>query len=355
MSKTILRNLNSRIYEHPFDREALNTLEGTPGLETLVKAFYKHGIEKLMRIQYTGSYLKITPRNYPEIYRILEDVCQTLALDQLPELYIQWDYGVNAFTSGVEKTLIVINSGVVDLMSPEEISFILGHEVGHIKSQHVLYHQMAAIFPLIGDLIGSATLGLGSLVSKGVELALLNWERMSEFTADRAGLLACQDMNVANQTMVKLAGVPRKYFDRINLEEFTTQAREFESFDYNTVDKMVKVFSIMWQNHPWTVMRGAELLKWIESGAYGKILAGQYLLPPPSNYPPHYNGNYPPGPRDSGPYPPNNYKQADSPHGNYDSQNGAHQIIKPKFCSKCGQALSPQSKFCPRCGSRIST
>jgi Zn-dependent protease with chaperone function len=330
MSKTILRNLNSRAYEHPFDREALNTLEGTPGLEPLIKAFYKHGVEKLMRIQYTGSYLKITPRNYPEIYHLLEDVCHTLDLRQLPELYIQWDYGVNAFTTGVEKTLIVINSGVVDLMSPEEITFILGHEAGHIKSQHVLYHQMASVFPIIGDLIGSATLGLGSLVSKGVELALLNWERMSEFTADRAGLLACQDINIANQTMVKLAGVPRKYFDRINLDEFNAQAREFETFDYNTVDKMVKVFSIMWQDHPWTVMRGAELIKWVDSGAYDKILAGQYLLPPPP--PPVSPSSYQPG------YPP--VPPADPAPG-------------PHFCSHCGQALLPQSKFCSRCGAKV--
>lgn len=64
----------------------------------------------------------------------------------------------NAFAAGVEDPIIVINSGAIDLLTYEELLFIIGHEVGHIKSQHVLYSQMAQILPILGDIIGSATL-----------------------------------------------------------------------------------------------------------------------------------------------------------------------------------------------------
>jgi Zn-dependent protease with chaperone function len=99
---------------------------------------------------------------------------------------------VNAFTAGVERPIVVVTSGAVDLLTHEELAFLIGHELGHIKSGHVLYHQMADILPLLGSIVASATLGMGGLVSTGIQLALLNWYRMSEFPADRAGLLVCK-------------------------------------------------------------------------------------------------------------------------------------------------------------------
>ncbi|MGB9812168.1 MAG: M48 family metallopeptidase [Thermovenabulum sp.] len=128
-----------------------------------------------------------------------------------------------------------------------------------------------------GEIVGSITLGAGKLLSTGLQIALLNWVRMSEFTADRAGLLTCQDPKVAATALMKLAGVPQKYFDRIRIDEFINQAKEFEDYDYDTLDKVAKYLSIMWQDHPWTVMRTSELFKWVESGGYGSIMK-KYVL-----------------------------------------------------------------------------
>ncbi|MGB9977622.1 MAG: M48 family metalloprotease [Thermovenabulum sp.] len=69
---------------------------------------------------------------------------------------------------------------------------------------------MAQVFPILGEIVGSITLGAGKLLSTGLQIALLNWVRMSEFTADRAGLLTCQDPEVAASALMKLAGVPQK-------------------------------------------------------------------------------------------------------------------------------------------------
>lgn len=71
---------------------------------------------------------------------------------------------------------------------------------------------------------------------------------------------------------MKLAGTPKKYFDKINVNEFINQAKEFEDYDYDTLDKVAKYLSIMWQDHPWTVMRASELFKWVESGEYESIM-----------------------------------------------------------------------------------
>ena len=127
----------------------------------------------------------------------------------IPELYIA-PGEINAITAGVERPLIVLYAGAVDLLTPEELLFVMAHEVGHIKSAHVLYYQIAEFIPVIGEIVGAATFGLGEFFGAGLQLALLRWKRMSEYTADRAGLLACKDAEVALRTMMKLAGLPAK-------------------------------------------------------------------------------------------------------------------------------------------------
>ncbi|WP_207708772.1 M48 family metalloprotease [Heliobacterium mobile] len=315
MKQKQLVGLRSTEYEHPFDRNALEALRGTPGLETIVKKFNHYGIEKLLKIRYTGSNIKVDDRNYPELYDTLRQVCAIIDLPEIPDLYIQWGYEINAFTAGVEKPIIVLNSSCIDFLSKEELMFIIGHEAGHIKSQHVLYHQIAEVLPIMGDIIGNATLGIGSLISTGAEIALLNWQRMSEFTADRAGLLACQDANIATKAMVKLAGVPQKYFNSINVEEFIAQAKEFEGYDYDTLDKIVKLMSTMWMSHPWTVMRGAEFFKWIDTGEYDRLLSANRLE--------NLIGN--------------------------SNASGTGKMA----CPNCGATLKGVEKFCPYCGNKI--
>ena len=130
---------------------------------------------------------------FSDLHRTYKNCCEVLNLDKSPDLYIRQDPKVNAFVAGVEKPIIIINSGCVDLLTEDELIFILGHELGHIKSQHILYHQMAAMLPIIGDIVGNATLGLGGILSTSLQVALLNWKRKSEFTADRAGILSCQN------------------------------------------------------------------------------------------------------------------------------------------------------------------
>ena len=275
MDKIKLEGLHPVEFQHTLDMKAIKALSTNKGFKTLVTQFNKHGIERVLRIQLTGSAIKINERNFPDISAYLEQACVTLDVKSVPPLYAEWNYSINGGVVGVEKPMININSGCIDLLSEEELIFLLGHEMGHIKCNHVLYHQMAQIMPIIGGIIGDLTLGIGGILATGLELALLNWYRMSEFSSDRAGLLACQDIDVAVKVLSKMAGTPGKYFDSINTEDFLDQAREFEGFDYDKLDKIAKAVSIMGSTHPWTVMRASELLKWIESGEYDKVLNRQ--------------------------------------------------------------------------------
>jgi hypothetical protein len=71
---------------------------------------------------------------------------------------------------------------------------------------------------------------------------------------------------------MKMAGMPIKHFNEMNYNAFIDQAREFKQLDYATMNKIVKFISIMDQSHPWTVMRAAELLNWVNAGEYDRFI-----------------------------------------------------------------------------------
>ena len=265
-NKKELPGLEHHQYEHSFDKKALSSLESTPGLTAAGRIITKQVTERIYTIQFTGSNVKVTRTNYPHIYEYLDYACQILDVKRKPDLYIQWGYGVNAFTIGSQNPVVVINSGLIDLCDDNEILFIIGHELGHIKSNHMLYHMMAQTISSVIEFVPG-----GDLITAPLKYALLYWDRMSEFTADRAGLLCCQDKEAMLRAFVKMAGLPIHYFDQLDTTSFIQQAAEFRQLDYDNLNKAFKFISIMESTHPWTVMRAAELLNWMDSGDYDMV------------------------------------------------------------------------------------
>ena len=273
MTRQILTGLQHSQYEHPFDKMALEKLEAIPLLTKFFNWITTNTVEKIYTVQYTGSNLKVTPTSYPKIYRYLEDACKILDLQKVPDLYIEWGYSINACTVGAEHPIIILNSGLIDLCDEEEIMFVIGHEVGHIKSNHMLYHMMVQVVNYFID-----SLPGGTLIAGGLQYALYYWYRMSEFTADRAGLLCCQNQDAMIRAFIKMAGLPKSEYGNIHTDAFLQQARDFKMLDYDGLNKAVKLLSIADDSHPWTVMRSAELLKWIDNGEYGRFIKKQRSL-----------------------------------------------------------------------------
>ncbi|MEN1760239.1 M48 family metalloprotease [Anoxynatronum sibiricum] len=272
MGRIILQGLQPFEYEHRFDRMALEQLKKAKGFDTLVKAFYKHWAERLYKMQFAGSYLQVDKDNFPRIHRMLLNSCRIMEMEKIPALYIKYDYSVNAFVAGIEEPALVFHSGCLDLLTDDELMYLFGHELGHIKSNHMLYRQISMVLPEIGKRLGYVTFGVGELAAQAITLALLHWYRMSEFTADRAGLLTAQNIDASTTTLMKIAGLPERFYDKVNVESFKRQAQAFEDYDYERMDKAAKLFSVMGNTHPWTVMRAKELFNWQTEGGYAATL-----------------------------------------------------------------------------------
>jgi len=276
MERKILTGLNSKAYEHPFDRQALAALQKMPGISLLLKKINEYGIDRLLRLQSLGSEIKITDRNFPQLYQSLQEACQILDISPFPELYFFRGQGnIQTYIVGVEKPIIGIDFEGMKFLNPDELVYIFGYEVARIKSQHMMYHQMAVIMPTFKTVLSSTTLGFGGLLASGLELTLFNWLVMARLTADRAGLLACQNINVATTTLLKIAGLPEEYITNTVVEDFLVQARDFAANDLSNLDQVTKILSYSGSNLSWVTMRACELLKWYDSGEYDQLIKQQ--------------------------------------------------------------------------------
>src|SRR5881227_2327697 len=160
---------------------------------------------------------------------------------------------------------------------------VIGHELGHIKSGHVLYRTMALGITLLLTIVGDMTLGIGRLIGRSLEATLLEWYRKSEFTADRSSLLVVQDPQVMLSLMMKFAGGTLFQRNQLDTQEFLKQADLYEAVDANLLDRIYKMLLVVPVSHPLTIVRARESINWSESREYKDILDGRYTRTSGSN------------------------------------------------------------------------
>jgi Zn-dependent protease with chaperone function len=261
--------------QHPYDRAALSALQKVPGLDIIVRKFIELLPERVAYIQNVAQTIRVSPVQCPQLYILLQEACAILDVAE-PELYVAQMPTPNAYTSGCERPYIVVTTGLLDLLNENEVLATIAHELGHIKCGHVLYKTMARGITLLLNLIGKMTLGLGELVGMSLEGALLEWDRMAEFTADRAAALVAQDSQVMLSLMMKLAGGTLFQRDQMDANEFLKQADLYEQVDANLLDRMYKLLIVTPVSHPLIIVRARESVNWSESQEFENILAGNY-------------------------------------------------------------------------------
>ncbi len=266
-------DLSKHAYIHPADSKALAALKAVPGIDSALKKLLEVTGESAIRVTFMASAVKVTPKQCPDLHAKLQIVCTTLGVP-MPDLYIQQNPIVNAFTGGVEKPIIVLHSSLIERLNEEETLAVIAHEVGHIHAEHVLYLTAANL------ILAIATIPLASLpiavilkevLTATMRGALLAWMRRAELSCDRAALLVVQDPHVVGRTMMKLAG--GTFASKINYDLFLEQAREFQrNYDENKLDKFWADIINAGLSHPFPIWRVSEILKWVESGEYEEVM-----------------------------------------------------------------------------------
>ena len=241
------------------------------GFDVLLRKLSGLFNERAFRLQFLASGVRVSERQFPQINDMVRDGAYVLDLPEIPEVFVTQNPVVNAMALGSDKPFIVINTGLIDLLDAEELRAVVGHELGHVLSGHAVYRTM--LFHLINLAARIAWVPLGYIGLRGIIWGLEEWYRKSELSCDRAGLLAGQDPDASRRVLMKLAGGAR--LSELNSDAFLEQAHDYDAVP-DVRDGLLKILQLQGNTHPFAVVRFAELTRWIESGEYERILAGDY-------------------------------------------------------------------------------
>jgi len=186
---------------------------------------------QLTRAGTRGSAVRLSRRQFPDIYSLKEDFARRLVLRRDPEIYLMSGNGtLNAFAASTfGHDFVVIHSELFSNTyetNKDALAFIVGHELGHLRLGHTrLWYQLSTAYidrvPLLGGFLS----------------------RAREFSCDRHGAYLAPQ---GEEGLVLLAA-GRYAYKEVDVDELLEQAREFRGF-WPAVAQLP-------QSHPFTVRR----------------------------------------------------------------------------------------------------
>jgi Zn-dependent protease with chaperone function len=268
--RKVLTQIAPVAWEHPADRAALQTLRSIPGFDEAVRKIVGTLGERGIRLLFQANAVRVGPTQFPLLHGLMTEATATMDWPEAPEVYVTQTPLVNAGAVGVDRPFIILNSGAVSLLDTDELRVLLGHELGHVMSGHALYRTVLILLLELGFQNLPFLAGVALLP---IKLALLEWYRKSELSADRAGLLTSQDQTAAMRVFLKLAGGGN--LQQMDLNAFMQQAGEYEERG-GALDTIYKILNTLGATHPFNTLRAAELNRWVDGGAYARIVGGEY-------------------------------------------------------------------------------
>jgi Zn-dependent protease with chaperone function len=262
-------NISSKAYEHPADRAATAALKAVPMLDTVVRKLIEWGFERALRQFHLGNSVKVGEEQLPELWAAQVAMCRILDMPEVYNLYVTTPVMGVAQAVGTTKPILVMDSIALRNLGSGERRALIAHELGHILSDHMVYRTALNILLSVGSPLG---IFLG-IPFRAVRAVLLEWYRAAELSCDRAATIAVRDPQIVCRLhMVIAAGMPAS---ELNLDGFMAQAMEYETWD-DPSDRVRRFFNELGKSHPDAVRRVSEVMKWVQSGDYDRIIRGEY-------------------------------------------------------------------------------
>jgi len=193
--------------------------------------------------QLIGNSLMITEEQFPDIYEIVKENIKQLNIKKI-KIFLYQDPYINAYTIGFFPPYsIVLTSALVESLSRDELDFVIGHEMGHVRFGHAKY--LSLISPVGRDI-------------PFISWLYSSWQRKSEYTADRVGYVVTNKTRPAISAMVKLT-VGLKLSKLVNIDELIKQIQESKrGFVIKTSELLL--------THPYTTNRIKSLVLFSKYG-----------------------------------------------------------------------------------------
>ena len=269
-----LDGISSKAYQHPGDSAATAALGKVPYLDQVVRKLVALGYERALRAASLGASVRLGEHQLPHIWKLQREVYNVLDMEAVPDLYLTQYPLANAFASGTERPVVVVNSELIRLLDEDGQRVVLAHEAAHIQSDHVLYQTALAILLNMGAGAAARLPLLAGLPLLAIRYALLEWSRAAELSCDRGAALVTRDPQaVCRSLMVIAAG---EAADELNLDAFIAQGMDYDE-PASGGEKLTRMLQDLNVTHPLPVRRVRILLDWVRSGEYDAIIGGEYV------------------------------------------------------------------------------
>jgi Zn-dependent protease with chaperone function len=206
---------------------------------------------------------------FSHIKEMVDDCARTLGI-RAPHLFVENSPEVNAYVTRLrEPHLLVLTSSLYKLYKnrPKELKFIIGHELGHLKCNHLRCH-----------LVGEALMGfaVGQRQPSGIKETLVahlmvgqlfSWYRESEKSADRAGLICIDgDLQTAQCALLRLLHGTDEDIDP------KTAAQEQIAFEKERFVRIIRKLRSLRTTHPFVMDRCLALEQWTTTRSYQELV-----------------------------------------------------------------------------------
>jgi hypothetical protein len=175
------------------ERDLAKLLLSDPYLKRLIDR-YEQTKQQEARRYLLGTSVRLTPSMTPEVHKVAERCGSVLAIEEPVEIYVSPNPGFNAFSYGGEDDLVIVGltSSLLEAFEPDELRFVIGHELGHYVFRH---HDVP---------VGALVRGRSGIPPKKA-LQLFQWQRYAEISSDRAGLVCSGDLKATARAFFKIA------------------------------------------------------------------------------------------------------------------------------------------------------
>ncbi|HLH46442.1 MAG TPA: M48 family metallopeptidase [Acidimicrobiales bacterium] len=263
--------ISAKSYEHPADRAATSALGSIPLLDRLLKRLSDLGLERRHRQLLLGNAVRVGSDQLPGVWEL--QVATAARLDiSTPRLYVSQTPFVQGVTVGSHQPTVIVSSSLVDRFGNADLRTVLAHEAAHVLSEHVHYTDVVSLLRQVlnGFFPGRLLVGLPL---RALYIVLLEWARAAELSCDRAAAVVLGDPLAACTTLMRMAGGP---LEALDLQAFLRQATEYVEED-DLFSLRARFGMDLSQSHPFAVRRVKELVDWVSSGEYDRIVGGSYV------------------------------------------------------------------------------
>lgn len=292
------KKLEAEDFQLPQDKELLTKFDSVK-IPTLIRPMLKTEEEYIvpwlrkhtadvqdyeLTIKMMRQGVLVTEKQFAWVKSEVDACAAILHISPPPAVFIVGNGRMKADAVNFKTPFIVLPSELVDKSSPKALRFAIGRQMGHIKCDHVFYKALTSkATGSLGFVLGKwGQELLNSFFEKVSDWALVDWILAHEISADRAGLITCQDLALAQRALLNFKLAISFESIELDVEDYLEQAeivQEKQALILEELPEPVQKGIGHWQRserlqsgHPFILQRIKALQEYAESEAYQKLV-----------------------------------------------------------------------------------